>query len=72
MAETVWNRWVEPGTPAAARTYVFHASEADFDAIVADVLARLRERAIAADADAQPEARRRGITLAATTLEDAP
>jgi transcriptional regulator with XRE-family HTH domain len=72
VADTVWNRWIEPGKQATARTYVFTSSDADFDALVADVLARVRERAIAADAAGDPDARRRGLTLAATTLEDAP
>lgn len=73
LADTVWRRLIEPeGGTAAARSYVFAARGEEFDALVADVLAVLQARAIAADASAQEKGsgRRRGITIAATDLED--
>ena len=73
LADTVWRRLIEPeGGTAAARSYVFAARGDDFDALVADVLAVLQARAIAADASAQEKGsgKRRGITIAATDLED--
>ena len=73
LADTVWRRLIEPeGGTAAARSYVFAARGDEFDALVADVLAVLQARAIAADASAQEKGSgtRRGITIAATDLED--
>ena len=75
LADTVWRRLIEPeGGAAAARSYVFAARDDEFDALVRDVLAVLQTRAIAADADAQDKGsgKRRGITIAATDLEDLP
>ncbi|MBA2320506.1 MAG: hypothetical protein H0V89_05060, partial [Deltaproteobacteria bacterium] len=73
IAETVWTRWIEQRPGATARTFAFNASEADFETIVREVVDRVRERAIAADAAGRVETtKRRGITLAATNLEDPP
>jgi transcriptional regulator with XRE-family HTH domain len=76
LAETVWRRLIEPdeGAAAAARSYVFAARDEEFEALVSDVLALLQGRAIAADASAQDKGagKRRGITIAATDLEDVP
>jgi len=72
VGQTVWNRLVDPvnGTQAAARSYVFAATDEDFDGLVRGILAKLRTDAIAADAVAQEQNidGRRGITFAAVTL----
>lgn len=72
VGETVWRRLVDPapGNHAAARSYVFAATDKDFDQLVDGVLLKLRNDAIAADAVAQEQEidGRRGITFAAVTL----
>ncbi len=72
IAETVWTRLADPNaaTSAAARSYVFAASNADFERLIEGVLAKLRQEAIAADDAAQEQniQGRRAITIAAVTL----
>lgn len=74
LAETVWERLVAsaPAERAAARSYVFDASPKKFEKLVADALELLRERAIEADVHVRNGAPgvRRGVTLAASTLEE--
>ena len=73
VAATVWHRLVEPGArPALARTFVFHASDRDLQAMIDIVSQELRERAIAADAafDATGDGARVGLTFAAAPLEE--
>lgn len=73
LAATVWRRLVEPSPrPALARTLVFHASDPDFAALIAEIEAVARERAIAADtAYEQTHAGGQvGLTFAAAPLEE--
>lgn len=73
LAATVWRRLVEPDArPALARTFVFQASDADFQALIDDVAALARDRAIAADqaAESTGAGARVGLTFAAAPLEE--
>ena len=75
LAETIWHRLVvQDDAPALARTYVFHASDHDFRAMLDAIETLVRERAIAADRayDLGEDGRQVGITLAATPFEEAP
>lgn len=72
VGETVWTRLVDPSanSGAAARSYVFNATDDDFDKLIDGLLTQLRTKAIAADTAAQGQGvdTRRGITFAAVTL----
>jgi hypothetical protein len=74
IAEGVFRRLVAstPDPAAVARSYVFAADPKRFQALLEDLLARLREDAIAADDAARKEGQPRlhAITLAATPMED--
>jgi PAS domain-containing protein len=73
VAATVWHRLVEPGDrPALARTFVFHASDRDLQAMIDATAQGVRERAIAADVafDATGDGGRVGFTFAAAPLEE--
>lgn len=73
IAAAVWHRLVEGSTrPAMARTYVFHASDADLAALTEAVQQLLRDRAVAADRawETTGIGARVGITFAAAPLED--
>ncbi len=74
LASAVWQRVVERRTDgsAAARSYVFDASEQDFDALVAELQQTLRDRAIEADSAANKRgiSVRRAVTFSATTLDE--
>ncbi|GEM_PF-5990920 len=76
LTETAWSRLLDADAAqtATARSYVFAASPDDFQALQRDLLAFLRERAIAADADAHAQGihNRSALTFAATVLEDEP
>ncbi len=71
LAATVWQRLVENDDAPIARSYVFDANDDDYERLVRELLAKIRDDAIAADAAAQDaDARvRRGITLAAVDME---
>ena len=72
LADTVWHRLVDDDAAARARTLVFRASPEDLAALVQDLEALVRERAIAADnaVDEAGEGIRVGVTFAATPLSE--
>lgn len=72
VAATVWHRLVQPSArPALARTYVFHASDADLAALLDEITALAHARAVAADeACASTGGGRVGLTLAAAPLDE--
>lgn len=75
LAETIWRRLVlSDDAPTLARTYVFHASDRDLQALLGAIEALVRGGAIAADQtyERSGEGRQVGITLAATPLEEPP
>lgn len=74
LAETVWQRLlsVDPPTSSVARSYVFAATDPDFQQLVDQLLDRLRHDCVAADIAAREigQDNRRAITLATATLEN--
>lgn len=74
LSETVWQRLltVDPPPSSVARSYVFAATDDDFQHLVDQLLDKLRHDCVAADIAAREigQDNRRAITLATATLEN--
>jgi hypothetical protein len=72
LAETVWQRLISGSEQGLARTYVFHASERDWQELLEAVQLLVRDRAVAADRSAAQtgQGQRLGFTFAAALLPE--
>jgi hypothetical protein len=72
VAQAVWTRLIEDDATALARTYVFHASPEDYQALLDEVAALVKGRAIAADGvyEQTKQGQKFGITLAGAPMEE--